>query len=299
MLRKKHTSGMRRERGDLLVEITIWVLLLAFCFVCLYPFWYIIVASFNEGYDMMKGGVYWWPRKFTWQNYAAFFSDVSWLSALNISVQRTLIGGVTSTLFTCLVAYALSRRTLIFGKVYRKLFVFSMYVSGGLIPFFFVLRLLGLVNTFWVYIIPSLLNLYFVMVGVNFFRSIPEALLESAYMDGASEIRVFLQIVLPLSLPFIATLALFSAVGQWNSWVDSVYYVSNKALRPMAYQMVTLLNRTQATNTGGGDISMAIELTTLTSQATAVVITIAPILLLYPALQKYFVQGMMIGGVKE
>ena len=136
------------------------------------------------------------------------------------------------------------------------------------------------------------------MVGINFFRSIPEALVESAHLDGASEIRIFSRIVLPLSKPFIATLALFSCVGQWNSWIDSVYYVSNKVLRPMAYQMVTLLNRTQGSN-AANDIGTAITMTTLTSQATAVVITIAPILLLYPFLQKHFVQGMMVGSIKE
>lgn len=291
-------ARLRRERGDWLTESIIWILLAAFCFLCVYPFWYILVASFNDGYDMMKGGIYWWPRKFTTFNYATFFSEVSWTRALGVSVERTAVGGVVTTLFTCLVAYALSRRNLIFGKTYRKMFVFSMYVSGGLIPFYFILRLMGLINTFWVYIIPGMLNLYFVMVGINFFRSIPDALIESAYIDGASEIRIFIRIVLPLSMPFIATLALFACVGQWNSWIDSVYYVNDKSLRPMAYQMVTLLNRTQGSSTNT-DITSEITMTTLTSQATAVVITVAPILMLYPFLQKYFVQGMMIGSVKE
>lgn len=289
---------LKREKSDWVIDGVIWLLLIVFCFACLYPFWYIIVASFNDGYDMMRGGVYWWPRKFTLSNYATFFGEVAWTHSLRVSVLRTFVGGAATTLFTCLVAYALSRKNLIFGKTYRKLFVFSMYVSGGLIPFYFILRLLGLVNTFWVYIIPGMLNLYFVMVGINFFRSIPDALVESAHIDGASEIRIFAQIVLPLSMPFIATLALFSCVGQWNSWIDSVYYVSDKSLRPLAYQMVTLLNRTQGTS-ATNDISSAITMTTLTSQATAVVITIAPILMLYPFLQKYFVQGMLIGSVKE
>lgn len=291
-------ARLKWEKGDWLIEVVIWVLLVLFCFCCLYPFWYIIVASFNDGYDMMRGGVYWWPRKFTMSNYATFFGEVAWTNALKVSFARTAVGGISTMLFTCLVAYALSRKNLIFGKTYRKMFVFSMYVSGGLIPFYFILRLMGLVNTFWVYVFPGLLNLYFVMVGINFFRSIPDALIESAYIDGASEVRIFGQIVLPLSKPFIATLALFSCVGQWNSWIDSVYYVSDKTLRPLAYQMITLLNRTQGSSTQT-DISSAVTMTTLTSQATAVVITIAPILLLYPFLQKYFVQGMMIGSVKE
>lgn len=299
-LKTNKTTGysfIRHEKGDRAINLVVWLLLIVFTFLCLYPFWYIVVASFNNGYDMMAGGVYFWPRKPTLTNYIAFFSDSLWLSAMRISVLRTLLGGLLTTLFTCLVAYALSRRTLLFGKTYRRLFVISMYVSGGLIPFYFILRLLGLVNTFYVYIIPGMLNLYFVMVGINYFRTIPDGLFEAAHIDGASEFRIFWQIVLPLSLPFLATLALVSAVGQWNSWIDSVYYVSDKTLRPMAYLMVTLINRTQSTSTI--DVGSAVQLTSLTSQATAVVATVAPILILYPFLQKYFVQGLMIGSVKE
>lgn len=291
------THKALREKGDGTISTIIHVILIVFCFLCLYPFWYVIVASFNEGYDMISGGVYWWPRTFTLQNYANFFGASNWINAIQISVLRTVVGTVTTTLFTCLVSYALSRKNLIGGKFYRFLFIFCMYVSGGLIPFYLVLRFLGLINTFWVYILPSMLNLFFVMIGMNFFRSIPDALIESAYLDGASEIKIFVSIVLPLSTAYIATLALFSAVYQWNSWLDSVYYVSNKQLRPMAYWMISMINSTQATSTQ--DISAAVQLTSLTSQATAVVATVLPIMCVYPFLQKYFVQGMMIGSVKE
>jgi putative aldouronate transport system permease protein len=299
---KKAVSPMHRyEKGSWLVSVFVWVLLIIFCFFCLYPFWYIIIASINDGYDTMKGGVYFWPREFSINSYISFFSDPAWMKSMYISVLRTVTGGGLTTVFTCLVSYALSRKNLLFGKTYRKLFVFSMYVSGGLIPFYFILRLLGLVNTFGVYIIPSMLNLYFVMVGIHFFRSIPDSLIEAAYLDGASEIRIFIQVVLSLSLPFIATLALISAVGQWNSWIDSVYYVSDKSLRPMAYQMMVLINRTRLTtqNAGNIDVTASLNITALSTQATAVVAAVTPILALYPFLQKYFVKGLMIGSVKE
>lgn len=291
------TSRALKEKGDGWISLAVHGILIIFCFMCLYPFWYVIVASLNDGYDMMRGGVYWWPRTFTLGNYAAFFAEANWINAIKVSVARTLVGTVCTTLFTCLVSYSLSRRNLLFGKTYRFLFVFCMYVSGGLIPFYLVLRFIGLINTFWVYIIPAMLNLFFVMIGINFFRSIPDALVESAYLDGASEIRIFASIVLPLSTAYIATLALFSAVNQWNSWLDSVYYVSNKQLRPMAYWMISMINRTQTTSTQ--DLSAAVQMTALTSQATAVVATVLPIMLVYPFLQKHFVQGMMIGSVKE
>ena len=123
---------LRAERADWIIDVIVWLLLILFCFLCLYPFWYVLIASFNEGYDMMLGGVYWWPRKFTTSNYLAFFQDNTWTNALKVSASRTLVGGGVSTFITCLVAYALSRKNLLFGSFYRKLFVLSMYISGGL-----------------------------------------------------------------------------------------------------------------------------------------------------------------------
>ena len=136
------------------------------------------------------------------------------------------------------------------------------------------------------------------MVGINFFQSIPESLYEAAELDGCSEIGTFIRIVLPLSSAFIATLTLFSAVGQWNSWLDSVYYVTEKELRPMAYWMISIINRTQ-TSSSAQNLSDTVTLTTMATQSTAVIVAIAPILCVYPFLQKYFVKGMMIGSVKE
>ncbi len=289
---------MKRGKYEWLIDVAVYVLLISFSFLCLYPFWFILVASFNDGYDMMLGGVYWWPREFTTDNYRLFFQQTSWVDAIQVSVSRTVAGAVFTSMFTCLVGYALSRRKLIFGKTFRFLFVFSMYVSGGLIPFYVVLRLIGLLNTFWVYILPTGLSLYFVMVGINFFQSIPESLYEAAELDGCSEIGTFIRIVLPLSSAFIATLTLFSAVGQWNSWLDSVYYVTEKELRPMAYWMISIINRTQ-TSSSAQNLSDTVTLTTMATQSTAVIVAIAPILCVYPFLQKYFVKGMMIGSVKE
>lgn len=296
MLKKKR--GIRKTKEDWAVDIVVWIVLIIFSFICVYPFWFIVVASFNDGYDMMRGGVYWWPRVFTLENYKTFFAQSAWISAIGVSVTRTLSGTALTVVFTCLVSYALSRRNLMFGKFYRFLFIFSMYVSGGLIPYYFILRLLGLVNTFGVYIIPSMLNLFFVMVGMNFFRSIPDSLIESAKLDGASEMKIFLTIILPLSTAFVATLTLFAAVNQWNSWIDSVYYVNDKTLRPMAYWMISMMNRTQSSSSSQ-DLAGTVNMTALATQSTAVVAAVVPILCVYPFLQKYFVQGMMIGSVKE
>ena len=294
-LRKR---SIRRTREDVVVDTVVWAVLIIIFLLTAYPFYYIIVASFSDGYDFMRGGVYFWPRKFTLFNYKDLLGDPAWINALKISMIRTLSGTFLTVLLTSMVSYALSREELILGKVYRFMIVFSMYVSGGLIPFYIMLRNLHMLNTIWVYIIPTMLNLFFVLVGMSFFKSIPPSLIESGKLDGASEFGVFLRIILPVSVPFLATLVLFAAVWQWNSWLDSSYYVSDEGLRTLAYRMISEINRTRgATTNMGGDVVQ--RTTVMTTQATAMVVAMVPIMCVYPFLQKYFVQGIMLGAVKE
>lgn len=298
MKKLKREAKRRKKAGeDTAVDAVVWIALILILLITAYPFWYVIVASFSDGYDFMRGGVYFWPRIFTLDNYKNLLGQEIWKRAFVISFTRTILGTFLTVCMTCLVSYTLSRRELMFGKVYRFLIVFAMYVSGGLIPYYIVLRNLHLVNTFWVYIIPSMLNLFFIIVGINFFGSIPTALIESAKLDGASELKVLMRIVMPVSTPFIATLALFSAVNQWNSWLDSAYYVNSEDLRTVAYRMLVEINQSTGTTVTGGTITT--KATSLTTQATAMVTSMLPIMCVYPFLQKYFVQGLMIGAVKE
>ncbi|HJC22081.1 MAG TPA: carbohydrate ABC transporter permease [Candidatus Eisenbergiella merdavium] len=285
------------SKENVIFDGIVWSLLILIFIVIAYPFYYVVIASFNDGYDFMKGGIYFFPRKFTLYNYVSLLSQEKWIRAFQVSFFRTVLGTCLTVLATCLVSYALSRKELAGGKVYRFLVIFAMYVSGGLIPYYITLRNLQLLNTVWVYIIPSMLNLFFIMVGINFFASIPISLIESAKLDGASEFRIFFSIVRPVSTLFIATLALFSAVNQWSAWLDSAYYVNSESLRTVAYRMLTEINQTLgATSTGG---SMVNTSTALTTQASAMVVSMLPIMCVYPFLQKYFVQGIMIGAVKE
>ncbi|WP_455615189.1 carbohydrate ABC transporter permease [Eisenbergiella sp.] len=282
---------------DRLIDIFVWFTLSVVLIITAYPFYYIIIASFNDGYDFMRGGIYFFPRKFTISNYTNLLGQNKWIDAFKISFIRTILGTILTVFVTCLVSYSLSRKELVFGKVYRFMVVFSMYVSGGLIPFYIVLKNLHLLNTIWVYIFPSMLNLFFIIVGMNFFASIPHSLIESAKLDGASEFKIFIKIVRPVSTPFIATLALFSAVNQWNAWLDSTYYVSDESLRTIAYRMLTEINQSVGQAVSGGTI--VTKSTALTTQSSAMVLSMLPIMLIYPFLQKYFVQGIMIGAVKE
>lgn len=287
---------------DKIVDIVVYVLLALIGIVTLYPFYYTIICSFNDGIDLMKGGVYLWPRKFSLASYEMFLSDEDWRSAFMVSVARTLVGTFLCTGFTSMFSYALSRNNLMFKKGYRFLVVFTMYFSGGLIPYYVMLKSLGLLNSFLVYVIPGMVNAFFVMTGINFFGAIPESMIEAAKIDGASEGKVLTKVVLPVSKPFLATLALFSAVGQWNSWLDSAYYVRDASLHTMTYKMMTTINQTiasSANSAAAGQISQANTATSFTMQATAMAISMLPIICVYPFLQKYFVQGMMIGAVKE
>ena len=277
---------------DKVVNVAVYILLAFVGIVTLYPFYYTIICSFNDGLDLMKGGVYLCPRKFTLSNYELFIGDEGWRHAFFVSVARTIVGTVLCTGFTSMFSYALSRNNLIF----------TMYFSGGLIPYYVLLRSLGLLNTFWVYVVPGMVNAFFVMTGINFFASIPESMIEAAKIDGAREIKILTKIVLPVSKPFLATLALFAAVGQWNSWLDSAYYVRDISLQTLSFKMMTTINQTLASAANAdaaGQISQANTATSFTVQATAMAVSMVPIMCVYPFLQKYFVQGMMIGAVKE
>ncbi|WP_313561216.1 carbohydrate ABC transporter permease [Ruminiclostridium cellobioparum] len=293
---------MRRTREDKIVDIANYVLLFIIGIVTLYPFYYTVICSFNDGMDLLKGGVYFWPRKFTVDSYKVFLGDKSWQTAFFISTARTVVGTVFSVILTCVFSYGLSRKELMFRKFYTFLVVFTMYFSGGLIPYYVLLRNLHLLNSFWVYVIPGMVSSFFTITGINFFRSIPESMIEAARIDGAGELQIFWKVCMPVSLPFIATLSLFVAVGQWNSWLDAAYFVRDENLKTMSYKMMTTINKIMASSSNvntAGQISASNRSTGFTVQATAMVISMLPIMCVYPFLQKYFVQGLMLGSVKE
>src|SRR5690606_2081466 len=179
---------MRRNLEDRIFDGVNYVLLSLILFATAYPFYYLLITSFNSGSDALLGGAYFWPTDFTTDNYATFFKDDTWLTALYMSVLRTVVGTISGVLFTCLVAYGLSRKDLVFKNFYFTIVIFAMYFSGGLIPYYVVLRSLGLLNSFGVYIIPTLLNTFFLLIAISFFREIPNDLKESAYIDGANEL---------------------------------------------------------------------------------------------------------------
>lgn len=293
---------IRRSVEDRCFDTVNWTLLILIALITLYPFYYILILSFNEGNDAVRGGIYLLPRVFTMNNYREFFSDPTWLSALWVTVARTVLGTLISVGFTSVVSYALSRKNLVGRKVYMKIMIFAMYFSGGMIPYYILLKALGLLNSFLVYLIPGALNLFFVMTGISFFQDIPEEVIESAYLDGAGDGKIFISIILPISLPLLATMTLFIAVNHWNSWIDAAYYVRSDQLRTLAYKMREVINQSMTpTTTDATTLQFASEhskTTTTSLQMAAMIVSIGPILFVYPFLQKYFAKGMMLGAVK-
>lgn len=299
--RSRSHRGIRRTAEDWIVDITLWIVMTAVFIITLYPFYYIVINSLNEGLDAVKGGIYFWPRKFTLDNYVQFLSDSKWLLAITVTVARTTLGAALCVLFTCMVAYGMSFKNLALRNVYFAIVLVCMYFDGGLIPYFLTLKSVGLINRFLVYILPNMFSIYYMILAISFFKELPVELYESAYLDGANEFLVFFRIVLPLSTPLLATLALFSAVGHWNSWMDTAFFATaNKNLRTLAYLMRDIIMRNETGVRGAAAVAQGSRMTvTSTSiQMAAMIIAVLPIICVYPFLQKYFVKGIMLGAVK-
>jgi putative aldouronate transport system permease protein len=274
------------------------ILLLAFTAIIVIPIWNIVIASVTSGATLTGGNFIFWPEGITFANYQIVFSDSSIWRAFFVSIMRTLIGSGTSVLFTSIVAYGLSKRQLIGRKLYTVIFVITMFFSGGMIPMFLLIRSLGLLDSFWVYIIPALFSYWNVIILMNFFRGIPESLEEAAQIDGAGYWRIFFTIILPLSKPALATIALFNGVGHWNDFMATRLYIpSNEALHTLQFRVFQILAQTQLQEMQ--HIPVALQTTTRGVQLATIVVTTVPIVLVYPFLQKYFVSGMTLGAVKE
>lgn len=286
-------------KGELVFDIAVIVLSILFCITVIVPFLYILALSLNDGTDALKGGIGLLPRKFTLENYGIIFQEENLLHAVGISVLRTVVGTVLSGIFTAFVAYCFTKKNLVGLNLYLALFLLPMYLVPGLIPTYLTYNALGLTNSFWVYIIPNLVWGYNIIITRTFFQGLPPALEESAVIDGANEYLVFFRIILPLSMPVIATVGLFNAVWQWNSWFDTVMYIRGDAWETLSSMLARMLTEQQSNFVG--TMRTAKRATGLTPQvlkSAMTVVTMVPILVVFPFLQKYFVKGVMVGAVK-
>ncbi|MCT2193850.1 carbohydrate ABC transporter permease [Paenibacillus sp. p3-SID1389] len=297
---------MYSSRGDRVMVAFIYVFLTIFSLSTLYPFLNAIAISLNEGLDTAKGGITLWPRSFTLENYEVVFQDERLMSGFIISVLRTVVGTVSAILATAIFAYGMTKRELMGRKFYMLMCIFTMYFSGGLIPTFLLIRNLGMFNSFWVYIIPSLIGVWNMIIFRTFFQGLPQGLEESAKIDGCGNWGTLFRIVLPLSGPVIATLSLFTAVGHWNEWFIASIYISKEELLPIQTILKQILASNivseQTANLDAAAQAHMAQAKTVTSKslsmATMMVATI-PIVLVYPFVQKYFVKGVLVGSLKE
>lgn len=298
---RKFSCGKVRH-GSVWFDILVYVVMFLIAAVTLYPFLNTIVVSLNDGIDTARGGLTLWPRKFTIANYQAVFADSRIPRSFCISVARTVLGAALAVVVTSLFAYPLSRPYFYGRQIYMTLALITMYFSGGLIPQYLLYMKLGLVNSFWVYILPGMLNVYQMLIVRTYFLSIPKEMEESAFVDGAKHLRIFFQIMLPLSMPVIAVIILYNAVSQWNSWFDAYIYIRNRGLLPLQSILIEIVNvnkMSELEEMASAEIGMAAQqLTTRSVTAAVMIVTCLPIICVYPFLQKYFVKGVMIGSVK-
>ena len=296
------TQSLKKQKiGDKVFDVINIIVLALFTLIILYPIVNTVAYSFNDGTDALRGGIYLLPRQWSLQNYKTVFNNELLPTATKISVLRTVIATVSQLFVTSLLAYILSRKEFIFKKQLSFIYVLTMYVNGGLIPTFVLYKNLGLTNNFWVYIIPGMVSAFNMIVIRTFMNGLPDSLVESAQVDGAGHFTIFMKIILPLCKPVLATVALFIAVYQWNSWFDAMLYNRTATnLTTLQYELMKLLSsvmnqgsNAEAMKNAGNTVSP------LTMRAATTVITALPIVCLYPFLQRYFVTGLTIGGVKE
>ena len=296
--------------GNLIFDIIIYLTLIFVVVVTVYPFWNTIAISLNDGLDSLTGGITLFPRIFTWQNYKALFVTNAIFQAGIISVTRTILQTVLSVFCTAMLAYALSRKEFVIRKPLTTILVISMYVSAGLIPGYMLIKKLHLLNKYAVYIVPCLVDIFNFILIRTYINGLPDSFVESARIDGANEFKIFMRIIMPLIVPSIAMVSLFVAVNAWNSWFDTYLYTSSKVkLHSLQYVLMSYLQASQNQSNSAADAnSMAVAassgaassmVTPVSIRSSITVIATLPILVVYPFVQKYFVVGMTIGGVKE
>ena len=304
------TARRKTLLSNLIFDVIIYLTLIFVVIVTVYPFWNTLALSFNDGLDSLKGGITFFPRKFTIKNYSNLFETDYIFKAGLISVSRTILQTVLNVFCTSMLAYSLSRKEFVLKKSLTAVIVISMYVNAGLIPGYMLTKKLGLLNNYLVYIIPNLIDAFNFILVRTYINGLPDSFVESARIDGANEFKIFLQIIMPLIIPSIAMTCLFVAVNAWNSWFDTYLYTSGKKnLHSLQYVLMSFLQASQQQSNSASNANAlavaaasgasAAQVTPVAIRASITIGATVPILIVYPFVQKYFVTGMTIGGVKE
>ena len=295
---KKGNFFFGMTKGDIAFEMINAIILAIIAFSTLYPFWYVLVKSILPFEQAIKTKFYLIPTGFTLESYKFIFSTDRMVRSINISVILTVFGTIYQLFFTALTGYGLSKKNLPGRNFMFSLIIVTMFFGGGLIPTYLLIRGLGLMNTLWALILPGTIGTYNMIIMKTFFQSLPEEIEESARMDGAGYLKIFFRIIIPLSKPVISTIGLFISVGLWNSWYGPLLYLNDKNLWPMALLLREILIKTDVETLASTYVSEDYMLSDSIKMAT-VIVSVTPIVIVYPFLQKYFVKGVMIGAIKS
>ena len=291
---------MKNRKTTKLFDIILYILFGILALITIYPFYNVFIVSFSNTKASVEHSPYILPYVFDLEGYKAIMNDVFFFKSLIVTIFVTVVGGTLNMVFSIIAAYVLSRRGLIGRKFLLSLILFTMFFSGGMIPTYLVISDFKLVDNVFSMILPTMLNTYYVIIMKNYFASLPIGLSEAASIDGANALTILLRIYLPISKPFMATFALFYAVERWNGCWSAFLYISNKNIKPLQiYLREVLVNFNTQLATQAQSMLTQEKIFIQSVQMAAIVVTMLPILCLYPFLQKYFVSGIMIGSIKE
>ena len=290
---KKRKSKLFRMHW---ADWVIYIFLALFAVITFYLLWCVIIGAFSNGQMYASGGVFLIPKGFTFANFEVIFQDSEFWTSFRNTVFRTAVGIVAELLFTALVAYAMTSKHLRCKKAYYWIFIFTMFFSGGIVPMYLLFRILGLYDTFWVYILPSIFSVYNMIIISNFYKGIPESLYEAAELDGAGELRIWALIYMPLSKPVLATVALWIAVDHWNSYMGTMLYTqAGEWTITLQYYLKQLINEASGVSSGSEYSDLV---TAKTISYAGIIVALIPIMCVYPFIQKHFTKGIMVGSLK-
>lgn len=297
---------MKTSLGDKTISVVTYIVYSLFAFVCIYPFYYILINTISANNLSERGKVLLWPKGLHFKNYINVLKIPGLFQALKISVSRTLIGTLLTVVIAAFLGYMFTRETLWRRKLWYRFVVATMYFNAGIIPWFITMNNLGLRNNFWAYIFPVAVSPFYIILCKTFVESVPKELQEAAEIDGAGTLRIFYRIMLPVIKPIVATVAIFTAVAQWNSFQDTLLLVTDNKLYTLQFTLFQYINQASSlkalvnssTSTTDLAASLASAQTATSIRMTVTIIVVTPIILVYPIFQRFFVKGIMIGAVK-
>lgn len=292
--------------GDRIISIVTYIVYSIFAFVCAYPFYYIFINTISSNDLSQRGKVIFWPKEVHFNNYIQVIKISGLFQAMKVSVARTVIGTIVTVLVAAFLGYMFTRETMWHRKLWFRLVAATMYFNAGIIPWFITMDNLGLRNNFWVYIFPVAVQPFYIILCKTFVESVPKELQDAAEIDGAGTLKIFFQIIIPIIKPILATVAIFAAVAQWNSFQDTLLLVTDDKLYTLQYTLYNYINQASSlkalvnnsTSSANLAASLAHAQTATSIRMTVTIVVVTPIILIYPIFQRFFTKGIMIGAVK-